>query len=119
MSLLNLACRGLLYEPARSKTPTGLSPSCWPRAAAPAPTRKLLLTNRHRLRSTKQQLADQYRGHPTTVDLASTGREASIIAALRIQLAAKDNEIKTLKAKVHEQESTIALLYGQLDARNP
>ncbi len=58
-------------------------------------------------------------GYPTPVELAPTGREASIIAALRIQLAAKDNEIKTLKAKLHEHESTIALLYGQLDARSP
>ena len=62
---------------------------------------------------------DQYRGRPTSVDLAPTGREASIVAALRIQLAAKDNEIKTLKAKVHEHESMIALLYGQLDSRSP
>ena len=51
--------------------------------------------------------------HPT--DLAPTSRETSIVAALRAQLAAKDKEIKTLKAKAHEQESTIALLYGQLD----
>jgi len=36
--------------------------------------------------------------------------------APRTQLAAKDNEIRTLKAKLHEQESTIALLYGQLDS---
>jgi hypothetical protein len=35
------------------------------------------------------------------------------------QLAAKDNEIRALKAKVHEHESTIALLYGQLDTRSP
>ena len=62
---------------------------------------------------------DQYRGGTTTVDLTPTGRESSIVAALRIQLAAKDNEIKTLKAKLHQHESTIAVLYGQLDARSP
>jgi hypothetical protein len=61
---------------------------------------------------------DQYRRHPTPVDLAPTGRDTSIVAALRTQLAAKENEIRTLKAKVHQHESTIALLYGQLDSHN-
>ena len=41
------------------------------------------------------------------------------VAALRALLAAKDDEIRTLKAKVHEHESTIALLCGQLDGRTP
>ena len=62
---------------------------------------------------------DQCRRHLTSVDLAPTDRKTFTIAALRIQLAAKDNEIKILKAKVHEHESTIALLYGQLDSRSP
>lgn len=60
---------------------------------------------------------DQYRRHPAATDLVPTGRETSIVAALRAQLAAKDQTIKNLKATVAEQESTIALLYGQLDAR--
>jgi hypothetical protein len=30
-----------------------------------------------------------------------------------------NNEIKTLKAKLRQHEPTIALLYGQLDARTP
>lgn len=59
---------------------------------------------------------DQFRHQPRPVDPSATGRETSIVAALRTQLAAKDNEIRTLKAKVHEQESTIALLDGQLDS---
>jgi hypothetical protein len=62
---------------------------------------------------------DQYRHHPTPADSAATGREKSIVAALRTQLATKDNEIKTLKAKVREHESTIARLYGQIDSRKP
>ena len=61
---------------------------------------------------------DQYRRHPTP-DPAPNGRETSIVAALRAQLAAKDNEIRNLKAKVHQHESTIAMLYGQLDSRRP
>ena len=61
---------------------------------------------------------DQYRRHPTPTDTTSPGRETSIVAALRTQLAAKDNEIRNLKTKVNEQESTIALLYGQLDSRS-
>jgi Family of unknown function (DUF6262) len=61
---------------------------------------------------------DQYRRHPTPADLAATGRETSIVAALRTQLAAKESEIRTLKAQVHQHESTIALLYGQLDSRS-
>ena len=62
---------------------------------------------------------DQYRRHRTPADPASPGRETSIVAALRNQLAAKDNEIRKLKATVHEHESTIALLYGQLDSHTP
>lgn len=61
---------------------------------------------------------DQYRHRRAPVDSAATRREKSIIAALRTQQAAKENEIKTLKAKVREQESTIALLYGQLDSHS-
>ena len=64
-------------------------------------------------------MIDQYPRHPTLTDLAQTRPETSIITALRAQLAAKDNEIKTLKTKVQEHESTIALLYGQLDSRSP
>ncbi|UXA21103.1 transposase [Mycobacterium sp. SMC-4] len=59
---------------------------------------------------------DAYRHHPSTPDNASTTRETSILAALRAQLAAKDTEIRTLRTKLAEQESTIALLYGQLDS---
>lgn len=62
---------------------------------------------------------DRYRRHRATVDVAATSHETSIIAGLRIQLTAKDNEIKTLRAKVQEHESTIALLYGRLDTCKP
>ena len=37
----------------------------------------------------------------------SPGRETSIVAALRALLAAKDDEIRRLKTKVHEHESTM------------
>jgi hypothetical protein len=57
---------------------------------------------------------DQYRQQPST-DLAPPGRETSIVAALRSRLAAKDNEIKQLRATVAQQQATIELLYGQLD----
>jgi hypothetical protein len=50
---------------------------------------------------------DQYRRSPTSTDLGPTVRETSIVAAPHTQLATKDNEIRTLKAKVYEQESTI------------
>jgi hypothetical protein len=61
-------------------------------------------------------LIKQYRDRPTTAGgPASTGRETSIDAALRRRLAAKDKEIAALKATVAEQQSTIELLYGQLD----
>ncbi|MCH9732069.1 MAG: transposase [Actinomycetia bacterium] len=59
---------------------------------------------------------DAYRHHPASPDNASPTRETSIMAALRAQLAAKDSEIRTLRSKLAEQESTIALLYGQLDS---
>ncbi|WP_445278068.1 hypothetical protein, partial [Streptomyces sp. DSM 41033] len=58
---------------------------------------------------------EQYRGRHTDREPASTGRETSIHAALRHTLAAKDKEIAALKATVAEQQSTIELLYGQLD----
>ncbi|WP_395308944.1 DUF6262 family protein [Mycobacterium sp. AMU20-3851] len=58
---------------------------------------------------------EQYRDRPTDREPASTGRETSIDAALRHRLAAKDKEIAALKATVAEQQSTIELLYGQLD----
>ncbi|WP_236732197.1 hypothetical protein [Mycolicibacterium peregrinum] len=51
----------------------------------------------------------------TTCQPAPAGRETSIDAALRHRLAAKDKEIAALKATVAEQQSTIELLYGQLD----
>jgi hypothetical protein len=57
---------------------------------------------------------DQYRRQPPRADTAPTGRETSIVAALRVQVAAKDNEIRKLRSTVAQQESTIALLYGQL-----
>jgi len=62
---------------------------------------------------------DQYRGHPAPADTTPTSHQNTIIAALRTQLAAKDNEIKTQPAKLREHESLIALLYGQLDSPNP
>lgn len=58
---------------------------------------------------------EQYRDRPTDREPASTSRETSIDAALRHRLAAKDKEIAALKATVAEQQSTIELLYGQLD----
>lgn len=58
---------------------------------------------------------EQYRDRPAGREPASTGRETSIVAALRHKLAAKDKEIAALKATVAEQQSTIELLYGQLE----
>lgn len=59
---------------------------------------------------------DQHRHQPPTADPEPTSRESSIVAGLRIQLAAKDSEIKKLRTTIQEQEQTIALLYGQLDS---
>lgn len=59
---------------------------------------------------------DAYRHQPTSADNVVTAHETSIVAALRAQLAAKDTEIRTLRTQLTEQESTIALLYGQLDS---
>ncbi|MFV8055052.1 DUF6262 family protein [Mycolicibacterium peregrinum] len=64
---------------------------------------------------------DQYR-HQTNADPtdpAPTSRESSIVAALRARLAAKDEEIKQLRATVAQQKDTIELLYGQLDSPMP
>lgn len=61
---------------------------------------------------------DQYR-HQTKADPAPTSRESSIVAALRARLAAKDEEIKQLRATVAQQKDTIELLYGQLDSPMP
>ena len=60
-------------------------------------------------------LIKQYRDRPSASQPAPAGRETSIDAALRRRLAAKDKEIAALKATVAEQQSTIELLYGQLD----
>ncbi|TPW90589.1 transposase, partial [Mycolicibacterium fortuitum] len=60
-------------------------------------------------------LIKQYRDRPAARQPAPAGRETSIDAALRHRLAAKDKEIAALKATVAEQQSTIELLYGQLD----
>ncbi|WP_396908204.1 DUF6262 family protein [Mycolicibacterium sp.] len=57
----------------------------------------------------------QHRDRPSAGEPTSTGRETSIDAALRRRLAAKDKEIAALKATVADQQSTIELLYGQLD----
>jgi hypothetical protein len=61
---------------------------------------------------------DQYRRQPASTELAPAGRETSIVAALRSRLAAKDDEIRQLRATVAQQKATIELLYGQLDSRN-
>ena len=61
---------------------------------------------------------DQYRRRPVAAGDPSNGRENSILAALRTQLAAKDAEIRRLRTLVREHESTIALLYGQLDSQS-
>jgi uncharacterized protein involved in exopolysaccharide biosynthesis len=58
---------------------------------------------------------DQYRHKPPVVEATPNSRDNSIIAALRAQLAAKDNQIKKLKTTLAEQKSTIEMLYGQLD----
>ncbi|MEX3648586.1 DUF6262 family protein [Mycolicibacterium porcinum] len=58
---------------------------------------------------------DQYR-HQSNADPAPTSRESSIVAVLRARLAAKDEEIKQLRATVAQQKDTIELLYGQLDS---
>jgi hypothetical protein len=60
---------------------------------------------------------DSYRRQPPPADTSPTGRETSIVAALRARLAAKDSEIQKLRSTLAQQESTIALLYGQLDER--
>jgi hypothetical protein len=64
---------------------------------------------------------DQYRRQPISVDTdtATTGRETSIITALRRTQAAKDEEIKKLKATVAQHKTTIEMLYGQLDSHMP
>ncbi|WP_353372332.1 hypothetical protein [Mycobacterium sp.] len=58
-----------------------------------------------------------YRHQPPPADTSPTGRETSIVTALRARLAAKDSEVQKLRSTVAQQESTIALLYGQLDER--
>lgn len=45
----------------------------------------------------------------------STRRDTSILAAMRNRLAAKETEIKQLKATVAAQKTTIELLYGQIE----
>lgn len=62
-------------------------------------------------------IIDAYRRQPPSLG-AATGRETTVVVALRAQLVAKDGEIRALRTKLAEQESTIALLYGQLDAGN-
>ena len=61
---------------------------------------------------------DQYRhqSNADPTDPAPASRESSIVAALRARLAAKDEEIKQLRATVAQQKGTIELLYGQLDS---
>jgi hypothetical protein len=62
---------------------------------------------------------DQYRRHPASTEPPINCRENSIIAALRTQLAAKDDEIRKLRTHLREHETTIALLYGRLDQTQP
>jgi len=59
---------------------------------------------------------DQYRHTPNHHEPSATGRETTIITALRRQLATQDDEIKKLRATVAQQKTTIELLYGQLDS---
>ncbi|OBC08051.1 transposase [Mycobacterium sp. 852013-50091_SCH5140682] len=59
----------------------------------------------------------QYRHHRDTQTPPATGRETSIVTALRNKLAARDKEVADLKATVAQQKATIELLYGQLEAR--
>jgi hypothetical protein len=67
-------------------------------------------------RCSPQRLAGPHpRPHPAPDDQGSN----SIIAALRIALTAKDNEIAALKAKLRQRDSTIATLYGQLEGQTP
>jgi hypothetical protein len=47
---------------------------------------------------------DQYRRQPAAIDLGPAGRETSIVAALRRRLAAKDDEIRELRATVAQQK---------------
>lgn len=59
---------------------------------------------------------DQYRRHPRDTEASDTGRDTTVIAALRRRLATQDDEIKKLKATLAQQKETIELLYGQLDS---
>lgn len=61
---------------------------------------------------------DQYRTHPVNTNESSPSpRESSVVAALRRKLAATQAENAALKAAVAERDTTIAILYGQLDQR--
>lgn len=60
---------------------------------------------------------DQYRHHRDTAEPPTTGRDTSIVTALRRKIAAQDSEIRELKATLAQQVTTIELLYGQLDRR--
>lgn len=73
-------------------------------------TRKTVLKHDHVV-----AIIDQYRHHPDTATQSATGRETSILAALRNKLAAREKEVSDLKATVAQQKATIELLYGQLD----
>jgi hypothetical protein len=60
---------------------------------------------------------DQYRHQPASAEQTTTGRDTSIVAALRRKIAAQDSEIRELKTTIAQQVTTIELLYGQLDNR--
>lgn len=64
-------------------------------------------------------IIDQYRRQPRRDDdPAPTGRESSIVAALRRRVATQEEELRKLRTLVAEQKKTIELLYGQIESQS-
>lgn len=62
-------------------------------------------------------IIDQYRYRPPTREKQepATGRDTSIVAALRHKVATQATEINKLKTTVAQHQNTIELLYGRLE----
>lgn len=64
-------------------------------------------------------IINAHRNHHGAADEPpSTGRDSSIVAALRRKIATQSSEIKELKTTVAQQQATIEMLYGQLEDRH-
>ncbi|WP_418002843.1 DUF6262 family protein [Mycobacterium sp. PDNC021] len=62
---------------------------------------------------------DAHRTHTSaTAVTQATGRDSSIVAALRRKITAQSDEIETLRTTLTQQQATIGLLYGQLEDRH-